>query len=123
MKTINLIVLKHFHFFVLNCFALPCHSFHFVKGTAQTIGISPFPENLEWDASYKEDSEWFSFECNDNSLTVKAQPNYSTESRTGCIVLTSPDGEFEPYEVGVMPQAILKRFMRSSSHREPELKF
>lgn len=76
-----------------------------MKGTAQTIGISPFPENLEWDASYKEDSEWFSFECNDNSLTVKAKPNYSTESRTGCIVLTSPDGEFEPYEVGVMQEA------------------
>ena len=76
-----------------------------MKGAEQTIEVSPFPENIAWTASYKETSEWFSFETGSGSLTVKAQPNYSTEVRVGCIVLTSPEGEFEPYEVSVMQES------------------
>ena len=76
-----------------------------MEGGVKELGIIPFPENEPWEASYKETSDWFTFEVGQQSLIVTARPNYETDSRSGSIVLTSPQGHFEQYEVTVYQEA------------------
>lgn len=75
-----------------------------MNGAEKSIQVSPFPADLTWEASVPESYDWFSFETDASSLTVKVQPNYSLESRIGQITLTSPDGDFDPYHVSVMQE-------------------
>lgn len=76
-----------------------------MDGGVKELDVVPFPENEPWEASYTETGSWFTFEVKEHALVVKAQPNYDTESRSGSIVLTSPQGYFEQYEVTVYQEA------------------
>lgn len=76
-----------------------------MDGGVKELDVVPFPENEPWEASYTETGSWFTFEVKEHALVVKAQPNYDTESRSGSIVLTSPQGHFEQYEVTVYQEA------------------
>lgn len=73
-------------------------------GGIKSIEVKPFPENELWEASCSEAEDWFSFEVSDNSLTVTVDPNHSVESRSGHLTLTSPQGNFDPYEVAVLQE-------------------
>lgn len=76
-----------------------------MAGGVKELGIIPFPENEPWEAAYDGPSDWFTFEAGQQSLIVTAQPNYDTDSRSGSIILTSPQGNFEQYEVAVYQEA------------------
>lgn len=74
------------------------------NGSQKSLQILPFPEEEPWDAAYADNEDWFTFEAASESLSVTVEPNHSTESRSGAIVLTSPDGHFEPYRVEVVQE-------------------
>ena len=74
-------------------------------GGTESIEILPFPEGERWEASCPQPQEWFSYEVHGNSLTVTADSNPSSNPRTGSIVLTSPLGRFEPYDIPVSQEA------------------
>lgn len=74
------------------------------NGSQKSLQILPFPEGEPWDAAYADNEDWFTFEAASESLSVTVEPNHSTESRSGAIVLTSPDGHFEPYRVEVVQE-------------------
>lgn len=76
-----------------------------MAGGTMTIQVLPFPETEVWEASYDVQEDWFTFEAGSNALTVTAEPNYDTETRTGAIVITSPEGHFGPYQISVMQEA------------------
>ena len=76
-----------------------------MAGGTKTIQVLPFPETEAWEAAYEVQEDWFTFEAGSNALTVTVEPNYDTESRTGAIVITSPDGHFGPYQISVMQEA------------------
>lgn len=76
-----------------------------MAGGTKTIQVLPFPETEVWEAAYDVQEDWFTFEAGSNALTVIAEPNYDTETRTGAIVITSPEGHFEPYQISVMQEA------------------
>ena len=74
------------------------------NGSQKSLQILPFPEEEPWDAAYADNEDWFTFEAASESLSVTVEPNHSIESRSGAIVLTSPDGHFEPYRVEVVQE-------------------
>lgn len=74
------------------------------NGSEKSLQVLPFPEDEPWDAAYADNEDWFTFEAASESLSVTVEPNHSTESRSGAIVLTSPDGHFEPYRVEVVQE-------------------
>ena len=76
-----------------------------MAGGTKSIQVLPFPEAEAWEAAYDVQEDWFTFEAGSNALTVTAEPNYETETRTGAIVITSPEGHFEPYQISVMQEA------------------
>lgn len=76
-----------------------------MAGGPKTIQVIPFPETEPWEAAYAVQEDWFTFSTNDRSLTVMAEPNYATEPRTGSIVITSPNDNFDQIEVSVMQEA------------------
>lgn len=74
------------------------------NGSQKSLQVLPFPEDEPWDAAYADNEDWFTFEALSDALLVVAEPNHSTESRSGAIVLTSPDGHFDPYRVEVVQE-------------------
>ena len=76
-----------------------------MEGGTKTIQVLSFPETEVWEAAYDVQDDWFTFEAGSNALTVTAEPNYDTESRTGAIVITNPEGNFGPYQISVMQEA------------------
>lgn len=76
-----------------------------MAGGSKTIQVNPFPETEAWEAAYTIQEAWFTFSADANSLTVTAEPNHASEPRTGSILITSPDGNFDPVEVSVMQEA------------------
>lgn len=82
------------------------HSVAFdMNGGIEQLNVSPFPEDEPWEASYGDEQDWFTFEASATSLSVEALPNHSTTSRYGSIILTSPYGNFEPFEVSVVQES------------------
>ena len=76
-----------------------------MAGGVKTLQVLPFPEDEAWVAAYDVQEDWFTFEASHNALSVTAEANHDVEPRTGVIVITSPDGHFEPYELVVMQEA------------------
>lgn len=77
-----------------------------VDGETRSIEVTAYPESESWQADYAGVPEdWFTFKATPNSLEVTAQPNYSIETRSGVIVLSSPEGNFEPFELKVVQEA------------------
>lgn len=76
-----------------------------MEGGTQELNVMPFPENESWEAAYAEPCSWFTFEVKQHSLIVTSQPNYDSDSRAGSIMLTSPEGHFEPYEVVICQES------------------
>lgn len=70
-------------------------------GGNKSIVLTPFPENELWEASCADSQEWFTLTVSSNTLEIEAKPNHSTESRSGAVVLTSPEGRFDQYTVNV----------------------
>lgn len=73
-------------------------------GTEKSLTVAPFPEKEKWTAAYAEEEDWFTFEAVSDALLVVVEPNYSTQSRSGAIILTSPENYFEPYRVEVLQE-------------------
>lgn len=76
-----------------------------MAGGVKTLQVLPFPEDEAWVAAYDVQEDWFTFETSHNALSVTAEANHDVEPRTGAIMITSPEGHFEPYEVVVMQEA------------------
>lgn len=76
-----------------------------MAGGTKSIQVLPFPETEAWEAAFDVQEDWFTFEVGSNALTVTAEPNYNTESRTGAIVITNPEDHFGPYQISVMQEA------------------
>lgn len=74
------------------------------NGSEKSLQVLPFPEDEPWDAAYADSEDWFTFEAASESLSVTVDPNYSTESRSGAIILSSPENHFEPYRVEVVQE-------------------
>lgn len=73
-------------------------------GAEKSLSVAPFPEKEKWTAAYAEEEDWFTFEAVSDALLVVVEPNYSTESRSGAIILSSPENHFEPYRVEVVQE-------------------
>ena len=75
-----------------------------MHGAEKSLSVAPFPEKEKWTAAYAEEEDWFTFEAVSDALLVVVEPNYSTESRSGAIILSSPENHFEPYRVEVVQE-------------------
>lgn len=75
-----------------------------MQGGTMLLGVTPFPEDIVWSAAYSEAEDWFTFDSSKNDLSVTATPNHSTQPRKGAIILSSPDGLFEPYSVEIIQE-------------------
>ncbi|MBE6227248.1 MAG: hypothetical protein E7120_00030 [Bacteroidales bacterium] len=75
-----------------------------MHGAEKSLSVAPFPEKEKWTAAYAEEEDWFTFEAVSDALLVAVDPNYSTESRSGAIILSSPENHFEPYRVEVVQE-------------------
>lgn len=75
-----------------------------MHGAEKSLSVAPFPEKEKWTAAYAEEEDWFTFEAVSDALLVAVDPNYSTESRSGAIILSSPENHFEPYRVDVVQE-------------------
>lgn len=75
-----------------------------MHGAEKSLSVAPFPEKEKWTAAYAEEEDWFTFEAVSDALLVVVEPNYSTQSRSGAIILSSPENHFEPYRVEVVQE-------------------
>ena len=75
-----------------------------MHGAEKSLSVAPFPEKEKWTAAYAEEEDWFTFEAVSDALLVAVDPNYSTQSRSGAIILSSPEEHFEPYRVEVVQE-------------------
>ena len=75
-----------------------------MHGAEKSLSVAPFPEKEKWTAAYAEEEDWFTFEAVSDALLVVVEPNFSTESRSGAIILSSPEDHFEPYRVEVLQE-------------------
>ena len=75
-----------------------------MHGAEKSLSVAPFPEKEKWTAAYAEEEDWFTFEAVSDALLVVVEPNYSTQSRSGAIILSSPEDNFEPYRVEVLQE-------------------
>lgn len=75
-----------------------------MQGAEKSLSVAPFPEKEKWTAAYAEEEDWFTFEAVSDALLVVVEPNYSTQSRSGAIILSSPEDHFEPYRVEVLQE-------------------
>lgn len=75
-----------------------------MHGAEKSLTVAPFPEKEKWTAAYAEEEDWFTFEAVSDALLVVVEPNYSTQSRSGAIILSSPEDHFEPYRVEVLQE-------------------
>lgn len=75
-----------------------------MQGAEKSLAVAPFPEEEKWTAAYAEEEDWFTFEAVSDALLVTVEPNYSTDSRSGAIILSSPENHFEPYRVEVVQE-------------------
>lgn len=75
-----------------------------MHGAEKSLTVAPFPEKEKWTAAYAEEEDWFTFEAVSDALLVVVEPNFSTESRSGAIILSSPEDHFEPYRVEVLQE-------------------
>lgn len=75
-----------------------------MHGAEKSLSVAPFPEKEKWTAAYAEEEDWFTFEAASDALLVVVDPNYSTQSRSGAIILSSPENHFEPYRVEVVQE-------------------
>ena len=75
-----------------------------MHGAEKSLSVAPFPEKEKWTAAYAEEEDWFTFEAVSDALLVVVEPNYSTQSRSGAIILSSPEDHFEPYRVEVLQE-------------------
>lgn len=75
-----------------------------MHGAEKSLTVAPFPEKEKWTAAYAEEEDWFTFEAVSDALLVVVDPNFSTESRSGAIILSSPEDHFEPYRVEVLQE-------------------
>jgi len=75
-----------------------------MHGAEKSLSVAPFPEKEKWTAAYAEEEDWFTFEAVSDALLVAVDPNYSTESRSGAIILSSPENHSEPYRVEVVQE-------------------
>lgn len=75
-----------------------------MHGAEKSLSVAPFPEKEKWTAAYAEEEDWFTFEAVSGALLVAVDPNYSTQSRSGAIILSSPENHFEPYRVEVVQE-------------------
>ena len=75
-----------------------------MQGAEKSLSVAPFPEKEKWTAAYAEEEDWFTFEAVSDALLVVVEPNFSTESRSGAIILSSPENHFEPYRVEVLQE-------------------
>ena len=75
-----------------------------MHGAEKSLTVAPFPEKEKWTAAYAEEEDWFTFEAVSDALLVVVEPNYSTQSRSGAIILSSPENHFEPYRVEVVQE-------------------
>lgn len=75
-----------------------------MHGAEKSLSVAPFPEKEMWTAAYAEEEDWFTFEAVSDALLVVVEPNYSTQSRSGAIILSSPEDHFEPYRVEVLQE-------------------
>lgn len=75
-----------------------------MHGAEKSLSVAPFPEKEKWTAAYAEEEDWFTFEAVSDALLVAVDPNYSTQSRSGAIILSSPENHFEPYRVEVVQE-------------------
>lgn len=75
-----------------------------MHGAEKSLSVAPFPEKEKWTAAYAEEEDWFTFEAVSDALLVVVEPNFSTESRSGAIILSSPENHFEPYRVEVVQE-------------------
>ena len=75
-----------------------------MQGAEKSLAVAPFPVGESWTAAYAEEEDWFTFEAVSDALLVVVKPNYSTESRSGAIILSSPEDHFEPYRVEVVQE-------------------
>lgn len=75
-----------------------------MHGAEKSLSVAPFPEKEKWTAAYAEEEDWFTFEAVSDALLVVVDPNYSTQSRSGAIILSSPENHFEPYRVDVVQE-------------------
>lgn len=75
-----------------------------MHGAEKSLSVAPFPEKEKWTAAYAEEEDWFTYEAVSDALLVAVDPNYSTQSRSGAIILSSPENHFEPYRVEVVQE-------------------
>lgn len=75
-----------------------------MHGAEKSLSVAPFPEKEKWTAAYAEEEDWFTFEAVSDALLVVVEPNFSTQSRSGAIILSSPEDHFEPYRVEVLQE-------------------
>lgn len=75
-----------------------------MNGAEKSLSVMPFPADEQWTAAYAEEGDWFTFEMTSDALSVTAEPNHSTEPRSGSIILSSPENHFEPYVVGIVQE-------------------
>ena len=78
-----------------------------MSGSEKSLTVTPFPVDEQWIAAYADEEDWFTFEAASDALHVAVEPNYSMKSRSGVIILSSPEGHFEPYSVEVVQEGAL----------------
>ena len=74
------------------------------EGGQKLVAVTPFPAEEEW-VLVAGTEDWALLEAVEGGVRVIVEPNTTTSHRTSQFALTSPEGNFDPYEVVISQEA------------------
>lgn len=80
------------------------------EGGSREISVTPHPEGEPWQV--RGEAEWFDYETEGNILTITADRNTDTESRTAYIEIVSPKEHFDPFVLAISQEAAMATTLR-----------
>lgn len=80
------------------------------EGGSREIIVTPHPEGECWEVTGE--ATWFNFKIDGNTLTINAESNNTTESRTAYLEIVSPEGDFESIQLTISQEATVATELR-----------
>lgn len=89
---------------IVRTLQLSTHGVSFdAEGGSREITVTPHPEGEPWQV--RGEAAWFDYAVEGNTLTITADKNDDTESRTAYLEIVSPEGHFKAFVLTISQEA------------------